>query len=226
MDGVHDMGGMHGFGPVVREENEPVFHAAWERHVYAIRLGARDHDIYHLDESRRAIEQMEPAHYLRASYYERWLYSIEANLVEKGVLQRGQIEARLQQLRARPDTPLPVHVDAGQAGRLLAALRLDVEPAGDDVAAPPRFAVGDRVLTRNMHPHGHTRLPRYARGKRGVIERVYRAYLLPDTNAHGLGRDPQPVYSVGFTAAELWGDSAEPNQLVNIDLWESYLLPA
>jgi len=94
-----------------------------------------------------------------------------------------------------------------------------------ETGATPRFAPGDAVLTREMHPHGHTRLPRYARGKRGVIHCCHGIHVFPDTNAHGRGEDPQPLYSVRFDARELWGESAEPNQAVHIDLWESYLLP-
>ena len=89
----------------------------------------------------------------------------------------------------------------------------------------PRFAVGDRVITREMHPRGHTRLPRYARGKRGIIHLVHGIHVFPDTNAHGLGEMPQALYSVRFEARQLWGDTAEPNQWVHLDLWESYLEP-
>jgi len=222
MNGVHDMGGMQGFGPVVREQQEPLFHAPWERQLFGIMAGVGRYRLYHTDEFRRAIESMEPAEYLAASYYERWLRAIETNLIEKGVLSREAIEARLQELCAAPDAPPP------SPGAPVSEPPHAIRTGGMNDPAEPsepaaRFSVGDRVLTRNMHPRGHTRLPRYARGKHGVIERVYRAYLLPDTNAHGLGHDPQPVYSVGFTAAELWGDAAEPNQHINIDLWESYL---
>lgn len=220
MNGVHDLGGMHGFGPIVREEHDPVFHAEWEAHVRGLQ-DLTEGRFYNIDAFRYGIERMEPAEYLRAPYYERWLTSIATNLIEAGVLTGDELDARTDLLRRQPDaaspsqetrsTPAPANI-----------------PGPSSVAPPrsPRFAVGDAVVTHNVHPIGHTRLPRYARGKRGVINLVHGAAVFPDTNAHGLGEQPQGLYNVRFDGRELWGDSAEPRATVSIDLWESYLEPA
>jgi len=219
MNGIHDLGGMHGFGPVEREENEPLFHAAWEAHVLAIRDVVRKQQGYYtIDASRYGVEQMAPAVYLQASYYERWLASIEYNLGLLGLLTRDELDARVAFLRHHPNAEAP------PASRMQPPPRVQDAPTGPPPT--PRFAVGAAVITRNVHPVGHTRLPRYARGKRGVIVRLHGPHTFPDTNAHGLGTQPQPLYTVRFEARELWGDSAEPRQTVALDLWDSYLDPA
>ena len=193
MNGVHDMGGMHGFGPIVREVNEPVFHAAWEAHVRAMMMEVRSRGYFNIDASRHGIERMEPAHYLRASYYERWLATIELNLIEGGFLASEELDARTELLRKDPGATLP-----------RSAAIANVPEAHAQSAESPLpvsgFAVGDAVVTRNVHPPGHTRLPRYARGKRGVIQRLHGPQIFPDTNAHGLGENPQALYSVCFDA--------------------------
>lgn len=220
MNGVHDMGGMHGFGPVVREENEPLFHAEWEARVRAM-MYATVGRVFNLDEFRYGIEQMPPADYLRSSYFERWLATVEYNLIEKGVLTSAELDARTALLQQQPDATLPSPGSAESPWRDAPAI-----PYGPIPEIAPRFAVGDAVVTRNQHPTGHTRLPRYTRGKRGVIYLVHGPEVFADTNAHGLGEQPQVVYSVRFAARELWGDAAEPDGTLNIDLWESYLEPA
>ncbi len=218
MNGVHDLGGMHGFGSVEREEHEPLFHAAWEARVRAMAELMVRHGYYTVDASRHGIELMPPAEYLRASYYERWLGTLEYNLPHQGLLTVEELDTRAAFLRDHPGVQPPPAVR--------------VKPATPARAAPPesspapRFAVGDAVVARNAHPVGHTRLPRYARGKRGTIHRSYGPQTFPDTNAHGLGKQPQPVYNVRFEGRELWGDSAEPGQVVYLDLWDSYLDPA
>jgi nitrile hydratase subunit beta len=223
MDGIHDLGGMHGFGPVAREEHEPVFHAPWEGTVYAINRMAMGTGLYNIDEMRHGIERLPPAQYLGSTYYERWLATIERNLVEKGVLSADEIEARLAALQAHPDAAPPRREDPALVERVLRGARaaFQREPTGE-----PRFHAGDAVVARNIHPKGHTRLPRYARGKRGTISYYHGFYIFPDTHAHGRGEAPQPVYSVCFEARELWADAAEPRQGVYLDLWESYLEPA
>jgi nitrile hydratase subunit beta len=222
MNGVHDLGGMQDFGPVVREENEPVFHADWERRLYAMSRAVRDAGISNIDESRHGIERMNPADYLAASYYERWLDGRTRILIDKGVITEAELDARTAFFAERPDAPATTALTKPPPA--------PKPPAPDhgyirEPTASPLFAPGDAVVTRVMQPKGHTRLPRYARGKRGVIERHHGTHVFPDTNAHGLGEQPQPLYSVRFAASELWGESAEPNQAVNLDLWESYLLP-
>ncbi|HLH22791.1 MAG TPA: nitrile hydratase subunit beta [Chloroflexota bacterium] len=223
MDGVHDLGGMHGFGPVVREENEPVFHAPWEGTVYAINRTAMGIGLYNIDEMRHGIERLPPAEYLRSTYYERWLATIERNLIEKGVLSAAEIDARLAYLREHPDAEPPRRADPALLERVLRGARAAFQrpPTGE-----PRFHVGDAVVTRNIHPKGHTRLPRYARDKHGTISHYHGYYVFPDTQAHGQGEQPQPVYSVAFDARELWDGAAEPRARVYLDLWESYLEPA
>lgn len=220
MNGIHDMGGMHGFGPVEIERDEPVFHAAWEGRARAMMQLTMARKIYNLDAFRYGIEQMEPADYLRASYFERWLTSVEYHLDQQGVVTREEMDARIELLQRDPAASTPV----GESIERPRAASAESESAPP--AITPRFAVGDAVVTRTIHPQHHTRIPRYARGKRGVVNIVHGPTPLPDTRAHGLGDEPGIVYSVRFAARELWGESAEPRQTVSIDLWESYLLPA
>src|ERR1700731_1908001 len=201
MNGVHDMGGMHGFGPVVAERGEPVFHARWEGVVRGMFEGTAG-NYFNIDEFRRVMERMPAEDYLRASYYEKWLYAIETILKEKGVVTADELPT------GRPSLPPP--------------------PPARRESPPdqtPRFATGDPVVTRNLNSKGHTRLPRYARGKRGVIRSLRGSFRLPDANAHGKGPAWQPCYTVEFDARELWGTEASPGDRVCIDLWESYLDP-
>jgi nitrile hydratase len=179
----------------------------------------RDRDYYTIDAFRHGIERMAPAHYLRAPYFERWLASMEVNLIDHGFLSDDEVDARIEYLRQHPETTVLPNGDVAPGREKPAVNASPSLPAS-------RFAVGDAVVTCNTHPWGHTRLPRYARGKRGMIQRLHGAQIFPDTNAHGLGENPQPLYAVRFDARELWGESAEPRQTVSIDLWESYLKPA
>jgi nitrile hydratase len=224
VNGVHDMGGMHGFGPIVREADEPVFHADWEKQVYAMSRATRTLGLINIDESRHGIERMPPADYLTTSYYERWLASLERLLIEKGVLSRDEVAARTEYYRQHPEAEAPRREDPALVERMLETLT--ARPRYRQPDLPPRFQAGAAVLTRNEHPTGHTRLPRYARGKRGTINLVHGTFVFPDSQAHGQGEQPQPLYSVRFEASELWAHSAEPRQAVLLDLWESYLEPA
>src|SRR5262245_53240603 len=162
---------MHGFGPVERERDEPVFHADWERVVYAIQRARTTLKLFNIDEMRHGIERMPPLQYLAASYYERWLATIELNLVEKGILDPEEIEARTAYFRDHPEGDVPRRDDPALVERV--AITLRANPHFDrELAQSPRFREGDHVVTRHFQPHGHTRLPRYARGKRGIIHRV------------------------------------------------------
>ncbi len=222
MDGVHDLGGMQGFGRVEREEHEPVFHAPWEAAVLAMMRAGGSRGVYNIDEFRHAIERMNPAHYLSAAYYEKWLDGIARLFTEKSVVTEAEMKARTAFFGARPDAA----ATAALTGPLPERVPFDlgwVQEVVRETGARPRFAPGDSVIARRIHPHGHTRLPRYARGRRGLIHRVHGVHVFPDTNAHGLGEQAQPLYSVRFEARELWGLDAEPNQWVHLDLWERYL---
>ena len=221
MNGIHDMGGMHGFGPVEREENEPVFHHEWEGRAFALRVvtpvpipgGARHH-----------IEAMDPLHYLQSSYYEKWLHARVRGLIDSGVMTIEELQAREALYRDRPDTPLPRRDDPARVEKVLADLRTHRSPRRS-VKAQPQFGVGDPVRALNLHPPGHTRLPRYIRGRRGVVARFYGFQDVQDAQPPGVSGDPQAVYAVRFSASELWGDAAQANSTVFIDMWEGYLEP-
>jgi nitrile hydratase len=224
MNGIHDLGGMHGFGKVQAERNEPVFHYPWERKVFGIMVSTMAQGIYNVDEFRFGIEQMDAAHYLESSYYEHWLETVQKNLVEKGVIKRAELEAALRKAKGRGRAGAPKRRDPAMAQRLL-----EIIHKGDHymrAPVPPRFKVGDAVRARNVNPPTHTRLPRYVRGKQGVIECVRGTFVTPDDNAIGKGEHPQPVYSVRFNGTELWGAQAQSNETLYIDMWEQYLEPA
>jgi nitrile hydratase len=221
MNGIHDMGGMHGFGPIEREENEPVFHHAWEGRVFAMRVAT---PVPIPGGSRHNIEQMDPIHYLTSSYYEKWLHSRLKGLIDAGVLTAEELATRIAFYRDHPDAPVPQRRDPDQVQRVLAALRTHRSPLRK-ANMQPKFRVDDVVRARNIHPPAHTRLPRYVRGKRGVVTRFYGIFDLQDTMPPGVEPPPQPLYVVRFDAEELWGDAAEANSTVCLDMWESYLEP-
>lgn len=214
MNGVHDMGGMHGMGPIQPEKNEPVFHARWEGRVLAMvrAVGATGKL---RGASRPSIESIPAAEYLRMSYYERFMTALIDRMITSGLVTRAEID------RGKPARGLARAVPALHAAEA-AALPFRV-PAGPNVAVAPRFQVDQRVRARNMHPVGHTRLPRYARGRMGTIARDRGVQVFPDSNVYSLGEKPQHVYSVRFAARELWGEQASPRDAVYIDMWDDYL---
>jgi nitrile hydratase beta subunit len=217
MNGIHDMGGMQDMGPIQREENEPVFHHPWEGRVYAMNRAMNAWGKWNIDAGRYGIELLPPADYLQMSYYERWLARNLEFLVKFGLVTREEMESSKPAPGSQKATP-PLTVDRVSAG---AGLRGNfMRPQAD---AKARFEVGQQVRTRNMNPVGHTRLPRYARGKKGAVVRCHGIFVFPDTNAHFLGEQPQHLYSVRFAAQELWGEDASPRDSVSIDLWDSYL---
>ncbi|MGB6943856.1 MAG: nitrile hydratase subunit beta [Bryobacteraceae bacterium] len=219
MNGVHDMGGAQGMGRIEYERNEPVFHAPWEGRVFAMVLAAAAWRKWSLDMFRHQIERIPPIDYLRMSYYEKWLTAVTERLVESGLISRAELESGTPAPGSSKETPA---LTAGQVPSMLRSGAL----ASRAVEVVPRFHPGQPVRTRNIHPTGHTRLPRYARDKQGVIERNHGVYVFPDTTAHSLGEKAQHVYSVRFMAPELWGPEASPRDSVNIDLWDNYLEPA
>ena len=223
MNGIHDMGGMHGFGPIVREENEPVFHHAWEGRVYAM-TAMMNTPAPIPGGFRYAIERMEPAHYLASSYYEKWLHVRIQGLIEEGIITQAEFDDRVAYFRNNPNATPPRRTDPELVQRVLGATA-PPEMRRREMDSRPAFDIGDTVRARNMHPIGHTRLPRYVRGKQGVVVKHYGIQEIDDTMPPGVQPQPQPLYSVRFDGRELWGDSAEPNCAIYIDMWESYLEP-
>ena len=215
MNGVHDMGGMHGMGPVPYEKNEPVFHARWEGRVYAINRALGAWRKWNLDAWRHDIETLAPADYLRMSYYEKWFAATLKRVVKYGMVTQAELDsgkAAPGAAKARPALTV----------EMVARIGRDI-PSAKDSSVAPLFQVGQRVRARNLNPAGHTRLPRYARGKTGVIERDHGVYVFPDSNARYAGEKRQHVYSVRFAARELWGEDASPRDSVYLDMWDDYL---
>jgi nitrile hydratase beta subunit len=206
MNGIHDLGGMDGFGRVAVEADEPVFGAPWERRAFGIAAATIARRLRTIDAFRHAIERMDPVHYLSSPYYEHWLAGAATLLVEKGLVTRVELEAKV----------------GGRFG-LSQPQRPGPPPASRPSGATPHFAVGAAVVVRNLQPFGHTRCPRYVRGKRGVVVRVDRRCPLPDVAAHSEHPCTQYVYNVRFDGRELWGEPAGPAEAVYVDLWESYL---
>jgi nitrile hydratase beta subunit len=219
MNGIHDMGGMQDMGPIDYEKNEPVFHAQWEARVFAMTRAAAAWSKWNIDASRHARERVPPDKYLRMSYYERWYAGLLALLIASGLVTRAEIESGKPALGSVKATP-PLTAEQVPASEAKGV------PANRNVSVAPTFDVGQRVRTRVINPTGHTRLPRYARGKFGTIHRDHGVYVFPDTNAHFHGEKPQHVYSVRFPARELWGEQANAHDAVHLDLWDDYLEPA
>jgi nitrile hydratase len=218
MNGPHDLGGAMGFGPVAPEPNEPPFHAEWEKRAFALVLAMGATGAWNLDMSRHARERIPPAEYLSSSYYQIWLKGMQRLLVERGLATPEEIAAG----RAlSPAKPLPRRPDAASAPAMLAK----GGPTGRPAGSPARFAVGDRVRARLLNPPGHTRLPRYVRGRPGRIAGVHGAHVFPDANAAGAGEDPRWLYSVAFNAVEVWGPEARRGDEIFLDLFEPYLEP-
>jgi nitrile hydratase beta subunit len=214
MDGVHDMGGMHGFGPVRPEKNEPVFHEWWEGRVLALCRTMRFTGAWNGDVSRYAKEVLPPHVYLSSSYYKRWLLGLEWLAVTHGLVEAEEIEAG----RAlRPGVPIKRKL---MAGGINPNSRV---PYDREAPTPPQFAVGDRVRTKLIRLPTHSRLPRYARGRVGTVEHVHGFHVFPDSNAAGEGENPQWVYTVTFNGHDLWGPDSDPTLMVSIDAFEPYL---
>jgi len=216
MNGVHDMGGQHGMGPVEHEKDEPVFHEAWEGRVYALTRAMRAWRKWSIDTDRYGIEILPPVDYLRMSYYERWLKRLETHVVKYGFV--TQEEQQTGKAAPGSSTQKPALTLATSGGWMSRGL-----PSSQDPKIRPLFKVGQRVRARNLNPTGHTRLPRYARGKAGVVTIDHGVYVFPDTNAHAQGEKRQHVYSVRFMARELWGEQASARDSVHLDLWDDYL---
>jgi nitrile hydratase subunit beta len=222
VNGVHDLGGLEGLGAIAPTRDEPVFHSEWEKRVFSMFLPFVMAGL-NLDQFRHGIEKLHPVDYLSGRYYDHWLHTIENGLIEKGVIDERELEERTRFYLQNPDAELPADGDPQQAETFVQIYRAGASTRRDaDVT--PQFKVGDRVRVRNINPSGHTRCARYMRGKEGVVERVYDAFVFPDTNAHEQGENPQPVYNVRFDAADVWGPGADGERhTILFDLWEPYL---
>ena len=217
MNSIHDLGGMHGFGAIDAERDEPPFHEAWEGRAGGLLEVMTFPAGFTVDRFRYLRETLRPDLYLTQTYYEQWIYIAEQLLLESGMVSAEEL--------ARGRAQAPKRDDAVRAEAVWGFLH-DRTHSGRDVSDTPRFAVGQRVRARTMQPTGHTRLPRYVRGKIGSIVSYHGAHVLPDASAHGRGDTPQHLYTVRFSAPELWGERANPRDSVHLDLWESYLEPA
>lgn len=216
MNGPHDLGGQMGFGPVNPEYNEPVFHAPWEGRLFAMKMASSWVENLPIDASRHQHENLHPAKYLNSSYYQIWLASLEASLVRLGLVSKQELVSghSINTPSTKFDILLVDDVSS------IVSTPQSYKRSAQEAA---KFSVGDRVKTRNMHPIGHTRLPRYARGHLGTVQCVNGCMVFPDSNAHGLGENPQWCYNVCFSGHELWGPDADPAISVSLDLWEPYL---
>ena len=219
MDGIHDLGGMDGFGRVEPEPNEPVFHEEWEGRVLAMNRAMGATGSWTIDMERFSRERLRPQTYLAATYYQRWFLGMRQMLLERGLIDADEVAAGHA---LRPGKPLPRGpFTVSDVPRVVTRGKFD-RPA----PAPGRFKIGDRVRARNIHPATHTRLPRYVRGHAGVVERVQGCHVFPDAAATGQGENPQWLYSVVFESRELWGPDADQTIKVSIDAFEPYLDPA
>ena len=219
MNSVHDMGGMHGFGPIRPEKNEPVFHARWEGRVAALWSALGSWRKWNTDFGRQARESLPPAEYLALNYHQLRYAQIVELLAVSGMATRAELES------GRPAKGTEKAVPPLTADRVPAWFA-GGNPKRRDVTVAPTFHAGQRVRARIINPQTHTRLPRYARGKTGIIERDHGVFVFPDSNAQGLGEKPQHVYSVRFAARELWGEQAKPKDTVIVAMWDDYLEPA
>lgn len=223
MNGVHDLGGTDGLGPIVVEDDEPVWHADWEKAAFAMFPTNFVKGYFGVDEFRFGIEQMHPAEYLMSRYYEHWVHAVEHYTAKAGVVDPQELDARARHYLANPDEPLPSRKDPDLVTLMESIVRTGGS-ARRESGDPPKFAVGDRVRVKDDSPLGHTRRARYIRGKTGVIDIAHGTFIYPDSAGNGLGDDPKHVYTVRFRAADLWGEqNADPNSTVTFDVWEPYI---
>jgi nitrile hydratase subunit beta len=218
MNGVHDMGGMQGFGPVTDEPDEPPFHASWEARVLALQRAVLFTRAWNLDVFRHAQERLPASVYVSVSYYHRWFLALAAGAIEHGLVTRAELDAGRAEGPARPvqRTMTLGDVDIGKIR----------SPFGRTPKQGARFKPGDLVRTTNIHPMGHTRLPRYARDKAGRVEIVHGCHAFPDGIVAGDRESSAWLYTISFASSELWGKSADPSLTVSIDAFEPYLEPA
>jgi nitrile hydratase len=211
------MGGMHGFGPVEEEANEPVFHEPWESRVYAMNRAMGPLRIWSIDDGRAAQETLPPYVYASATYYQRWLLGLERRVLEQGLASPEELKAgkSLKEIEKPNRIFTPKDADDLTRGSF-----------ERDAPSQPQFKAGDRVRTLNINPVTHTRLPRYARDKVGEVEAVRGCHVYPDSVTTGAGEDPKWLYTVVFSGQVLWGEGSDPAVKVSIEAFEPYLIPA
>ena len=218
MNGIHDMGGMQDMGPINYANNEPVFHERWEGRIYAMSFAVQATGKLRLG-LRPPMESIPPGEYLRMSYYERWITSITERIIASDLATAAEIRS------GRPDGgSVKANIALSPTDAVAAFLKIPATRRDLPIAA--RFKPGDTIRARNINPVTHTRLPRYARGKSGRIERDHGVFVFWDTSVYSKGENPQHLYSVRFSARELWGDSAGPKDAVYLDMFDDYLEPA
>jgi nitrile hydratase len=225
MDGIHDLGGMQGFGPVAPDDDTVGYHEPWEGAIHSAFVGTMGSKVHNIDEFRHAIERMDPAHYLTASYYDRWFVAVATLAVEKGVLSPEALRERTAAMEAGEAT-VTERRDSELIDGLIAGVVEGYSAWRDE--REPAFEAGDEVRVRNVHPDGHTRCPDYVRNTRGTITDHRGTHTLPDAHAHGES-GAEPVYNVAFELSDLWSDDADGDpdgDAVRIELWESYLAEA
>ncbi len=213
MNGIHDMGGMQGLGEIGYREGETGFHEPWELRVFALERATRS------GSTRRYIESIPAAGYLRMSYYERWYTALVKRIIERGVVTQSEVESGLAD-------PASIKATPALTPSVARELLFRTPQTEQDIELTPRFHVGDHVRGRNVHPITHTRMPRYTRGKMGVVERDRGVFNLPDKEEVSAEPKPQHVYLIRYTAQELWGEEASTHDSLYIDMWEDYLEPA
>jgi nitrile hydratase subunit beta len=227
MNGIHDIGGKHGYGPVIPVANEPPFNAPWEGRMHGIAVTCQVTGVNSTPEQRTTIENMSPALYLSTSYYEKWLYAYEKLLNEKGVVTTAELERRVKEqadekIVAHPQEP----ANPSDYAKKLRSVLYGGTPHDRPLGRPPRFTIGDIVRAKNINPTGHTRLPSFTKGKLGTIEIYHGAHCHHEALAEGKGEVPEHLYAVKFAGDELWGKDGRSTDIVYVDLFENYLEPA
>jgi nitrile hydratase beta subunit len=227
MNGIHDMGGLHGFGPVNhisgKTPEDPVFHSEWESRVFCITQVIDTQGIWNLDEHRHEIELMNAADYINDGYYGRWLFAMESLLNKKNILAHTEVSQRIAEMMA----DLRSYSKPTMNNRdwpLTDEAKVPWGACRHELTIVPAYLQGQSVRVRNIHPPGHTRVTSYTRGKVGTVDMVNaQAWVLPDTRAHNKGENLQAVYTIKFSAQTLWGPQAESNQFLYIDLSEDHI---
>ncbi|MBM7068773.1 nitrile hydratase subunit beta [Actibacterium sp. 188UL27-1] len=219
MMGPHDLGGRAGFGPVLPEEDEPIFHADWEKRALGLTLCCGALGYWGIDASRHARESLHPVTYYGSSYYAIWITALTALLIRHGEVSEAELASGKALAPGKRS-------DSKMQAAAVADVLAKGAPADRDITAPAAFAMGDRVRLSKLSPRGHTRLPGYARGKIGVVTKVHGTHVFPDAAAHGQGEQPTWLYTISIAGTELWGATAEPCTTVRLDAWERYLEPA